>query len=630
MPTKLQMLQTIDRKLSGIVATTDRKAVLIRKINATLDHAISAMDAETDKHKWITTETGSHIKVDGDGNIVAGAGGKFNGKPLSSMGGTKKFTKYATNAERAESAKQQKHDKTIKRFGDVLAKQLKSDDITPEKADEHFNQALAHILQHSDSGYSQKDLISHIEKSGVDIDKIRRSKQQPAPEAKKTVKEKISFKWKINGVTKDGEASSYQPHNGFKIVQMHEHSKSSPMSKVVILDKNNNFVAYKSGKGTDGAIENAKALIDSGNAQHSEPGKQDVTEQVGYSEKKTTQAREMLNGMTTVSPDWKEKNAERGRLLAEKEAERVREFNKGREPSEQASNNLTNKENTSTLSSTSQSEAGNQEDKKMSAQTVSYPTNPNYDVANSDPDVEDITGMAEKIDYSQGIAETEQVGSATGESKMGAGKIIKKRPMPHLPEMATVQIDGGKNLNSKGEPSVMPYHFDSEQEAQKALDYYDNVYNTPEAKQQRDDKKQSEKQAEINKANEKKAKTAQKTEATKKENQTRVHLTGNTYDIKDELKSRFKAKWDNDAKKWNVPSEHEKAAKQFIADHEDNLAKKQAEKQESQQKQSHSIHRRLSEMSGSSANNRDIMERINRDNARNKLAQKEFMNPWDE
>lgn len=69
-------------------------------------------DAASDKHKWITTETGSHIKVDGEGNIVAGAGGKFNGKPLSAMGGTKNFTKYATNAERAESAKQQANAKT--------------------------------------------------------------------------------------------------------------------------------------------------------------------------------------------------------------------------------------------------------------------------------------------------------------------------------------------------------------------------------------------------------------------------------------------------------------------------------------------------------------------------------------
>jgi hypothetical protein len=70
-------------------------------------------DAASDKHKWITTETGSHIKVDGDGNIVAGAGGKFNGKPLSEMGGTKKFTKYATNAERAETAKQANQTQTL-------------------------------------------------------------------------------------------------------------------------------------------------------------------------------------------------------------------------------------------------------------------------------------------------------------------------------------------------------------------------------------------------------------------------------------------------------------------------------------------------------------------------------------
>lgn len=58
-------------------------------------------DAQPDNgEKWITTETGSHIKVDGEGNIVAGAGGKFIGEPLSAMGGTKKFTNHETNAEK--------------------------------------------------------------------------------------------------------------------------------------------------------------------------------------------------------------------------------------------------------------------------------------------------------------------------------------------------------------------------------------------------------------------------------------------------------------------------------------------------------------------------------------------------
>ena len=88
-------------------------------------------DAVGDKHKWITTETGSHIKIDGDGNIVAGAGGKFNGKPLSAMGGTKKFTKYATNAERAETDKKQSNNAPIE--GGAVGGQAKETELTSKQ-----------------------------------------------------------------------------------------------------------------------------------------------------------------------------------------------------------------------------------------------------------------------------------------------------------------------------------------------------------------------------------------------------------------------------------------------------------------------------------------------------------------
>jgi hypothetical protein len=63
MTTKLQMLQAIDRKLSGVIATTDHKARLIRKINATLDHAIGAMDG------WITLNGNSGEDENGFRNL---------------------------------------------------------------------------------------------------------------------------------------------------------------------------------------------------------------------------------------------------------------------------------------------------------------------------------------------------------------------------------------------------------------------------------------------------------------------------------------------------------------------------------------------------------------------------------
>ena len=70
-----------------------------------------ACDASKDDDKWITTETGSHILVGKDGTIKAGAGGKFNGKSLSSMGGAKKFTKYETVAERHQSEMKKAYEK---------------------------------------------------------------------------------------------------------------------------------------------------------------------------------------------------------------------------------------------------------------------------------------------------------------------------------------------------------------------------------------------------------------------------------------------------------------------------------------------------------------------------------------
>ena len=96
--TKAELIKQIKNR----VATLDKR-LMLNQIKATLDHAIKTIDAKMDEgDKWITTESGSHILLDKDGTIKGGAGGKFNGQPLSSMGGTKKFTKYETVKEKGE------------------------------------------------------------------------------------------------------------------------------------------------------------------------------------------------------------------------------------------------------------------------------------------------------------------------------------------------------------------------------------------------------------------------------------------------------------------------------------------------------------------------------------------------
>ena len=58
-------------------------------------------DAQPDNgDKWRTTETGSKILLGKDGTVKGGMGGKFNGKNIKEVGGTKKFTKHETNAEK--------------------------------------------------------------------------------------------------------------------------------------------------------------------------------------------------------------------------------------------------------------------------------------------------------------------------------------------------------------------------------------------------------------------------------------------------------------------------------------------------------------------------------------------------
>jgi len=59
----------------------------------------SVGDSAERKKRWITTETGSHVQLDEQGNIIAGMGGKFNGKNIKDIHGTKKFTKHETNKE---------------------------------------------------------------------------------------------------------------------------------------------------------------------------------------------------------------------------------------------------------------------------------------------------------------------------------------------------------------------------------------------------------------------------------------------------------------------------------------------------------------------------------------------------
>lgn len=44
------------------------------------DGKLFAMDSE---ENWITTENGSHIKIDENGTVIGGAGGKLNGKSFS-------------------------------------------------------------------------------------------------------------------------------------------------------------------------------------------------------------------------------------------------------------------------------------------------------------------------------------------------------------------------------------------------------------------------------------------------------------------------------------------------------------------------------------------------------------------
>ena len=111
---KQTLLAQINSKLSKTIATIDHhaKKTLLKKISSTLDHAIKTCD-----DKWITVNGGSkkdgegggsHILLDDNGHIKAGAGGKFNGQKLNSMGGTQKFTKYQTNAERSGKTKKEK------------------------------------------------------------------------------------------------------------------------------------------------------------------------------------------------------------------------------------------------------------------------------------------------------------------------------------------------------------------------------------------------------------------------------------------------------------------------------------------------------------------------------------------
>ena len=94
--TKAELIKQIKNR----VATLDKR-LMLNQIKATLDHAIKTIDAKMNEgDRWITTESGSHILLDKEGTIKGGAGGKFNGKHVSSMSGTKKFTKYETVKER--------------------------------------------------------------------------------------------------------------------------------------------------------------------------------------------------------------------------------------------------------------------------------------------------------------------------------------------------------------------------------------------------------------------------------------------------------------------------------------------------------------------------------------------------
>lgn len=75
-------------------------------------HLALVSDAAPDPSKsrhWITTETGSHILINGNGEVIAGAGGKLAGKKFSVPAGSKDVSKHIETVEKIAQAGYEKH-----------------------------------------------------------------------------------------------------------------------------------------------------------------------------------------------------------------------------------------------------------------------------------------------------------------------------------------------------------------------------------------------------------------------------------------------------------------------------------------------------------------------------------------
>jgi len=68
----------------------------------------AAPDPSKSRH-WITTEHGSHILINGNGDVIAGAGGKLAGKKFSVPAGSKDVSKHIETVEKIAQAGYEKH-----------------------------------------------------------------------------------------------------------------------------------------------------------------------------------------------------------------------------------------------------------------------------------------------------------------------------------------------------------------------------------------------------------------------------------------------------------------------------------------------------------------------------------------
>lgn len=76
-----------------------------------------AADKQNPDEKWITTETGAHLLLNGEGVIIGGAGGKFNGKKISEISKGSKKEKEPDKTRKSIPAGSKKKD-----YAEILTK----------------------------------------------------------------------------------------------------------------------------------------------------------------------------------------------------------------------------------------------------------------------------------------------------------------------------------------------------------------------------------------------------------------------------------------------------------------------------------------------------------------------------